>query len=121
MPSRHHHLPPRWQAPNIRKTRHCVASCLKPNASAAARCWFAGGSSMAPGQAEAAWFRRPQNRSPTPSIAAAGGHQRQHDDLVVAPDHREDWRVLEEIAADREAELVAVILRGADHVGDEEE
>src|SRR5439155_13020356 len=53
--------------------------------------------------------------------ASPGGHQGQHDDLVVAPDHREDRRFLEEIAADREAELVSIILRGADDVGDEEE
>jgi hypothetical protein len=51
--------------------------------------------------------------------AAAGFHQRQHDGLVrVAADHRENRRVIEKIAEDREAERVAVVLRGLDHIGD---
>jgi hypothetical protein len=42
--------------------------------------------------------------------AAAAFSEREYDDLVVAPDHREDRRVLEEIADDPETELVAIVL-----------
>ncbi len=51
-------------------------------------------------------------RAAAPSVA----HQAQHDDLVVALDHREDRRVLEEIANNPETELVPIILGGSNHI-----